>query len=197
MNNYSIDTDARRKIYFALALISVGAALLILHFTDHSNQLFLKLAAPDAMMMFGILMWLFDKHLWKHWLFHWSTGIPVLDGDWKGTLTRRDKNGEPVKRDVTLTITQTWLTMNIVFEGEKSESTSKVIAFNIADKRKIVLKWIYFSKNRTGIEEANLYGEGTTEVTLKTTGGNRKLIGMYYSSKLQQGSLELNENTEI
>src|SRR6185437_51841 len=105
MKNYSLDTNDRHIVFFFLAVVSVGISLAILPFVEHSSQIVLKLAAPDAMALFGILVWLFDKKLWRSWLFNSMTRIPVLDGRWKGTLTRIGQNGEAnITRQVALTI---------------------------------------------------------------------------------------------
>ncbi|HLX12372.1 MAG TPA: hypothetical protein VKS81_06120, partial [Bacteroidota bacterium] len=141
-----------------------------------------------------ILVWLFDVYLWKMKLVQSMIKMPNLDGTYKGKLTRQnDGKSELQERDITLTVSQTWLTMSLVFEGERSQSTAKMILMSVQDPKHIVLNWIYDCKDYTGLEDENLYGEGTTELKLRLSNGKRKLQGHYYSSKLRHGHLDLEQ----
>jgi hypothetical protein len=121
---YNVDTDPRIRIYFVLAFASIAGASF---FTDHLKDLETVLPslvppsiAPFA--IFGILLWLFDRYLWKWPLIRRVSGIPNLEGTWKGTLTRissddgeqsKPKPSEPKKAE--FYITQTWRSMGFVF----------------------------------------------------------------------------------
>lgn len=189
---YTIDTNARTRIYFLLAIASVSLAGGIANLTTY---LPLKLAAPSAMLIFCWLIAGFDKYAWRWWCFHWLTGIPLLEGEWRGTLTRAGAEGEePQRREVTLTITQTWRSMSLVLRGMHSKSHAQVIALHVADQNDIQLKWIYLARDNSGTNPHNLYGEGTTELAVQSKGKVMILIGIYYSSKLRKGSLKLTKS---
>ena len=101
MVTYNVDTDPRIRIYFVLAFASiVGASFL----TDHLKALETVLPFVGALSIapfaiFGILLWLFDQYLWKWPLIRRVSGIPNLEGTWKGTLKRISSDdceqGEP------------------------------------------------------------------------------------------------------
>lgn len=81
--------------------------------------------------------------------------------------------------------------MGVVLHGTHSKSHAHVVSLSIADKNDIVLRYVYLAKDNSGVNPANLYGEGTAELTLKKEGCAQRLAGVYYSSKLRKGFLSL------
>jgi hypothetical protein len=129
---YNGDTDPRIRIYFVLAFASiVGASFLTDYLkdlasflTDHLKNLeavlpFIVAPSIAPIAIFGILLWLFDRYLWKLPLIRSVSGIPDLEGTWKGTLTRTSsadgEQGEPKEHKAECYITQTWRSMGVVF----------------------------------------------------------------------------------
>jgi SMODS-associating 2TM, beta-strand rich effector domain len=137
---YNVDTDPRIRIYFVLAFANlVGASFRpVDHLKDlepvlPSSALTSFAVAPSiaSFAIFGILLWLFDQYLWKWPLIRRVSGIPNLEGTWKGTLKRISSHdceqgepkddceqGEPKQSDsheVELYITQTWRSMGFAF----------------------------------------------------------------------------------
>ena len=189
MRQYTVDTNPRTKIYFGLAVISVFAATSI---SSATGLVPFHFAAPSAMFIFGILIATFDRFIWKWPLIRWWVGIPILDGTWTGLLVRQsESNGAPETHEVSVTITQDWTKMSIVFEGKRSKSTAEVIAVHVENRNDIGIRWIYLARDRSGVNPVNLYGEGTTDASLRIENGRRVLRGVYYSSKLRKGSIEI------
>jgi SMODS-associating 2TM, beta-strand rich effector domain len=129
--------------------------------------------------IFGILLWLFDQYLWKWPLIRRVSGIPNLEGTWKGTLKRISSHdceqgepkddceqGEPKQSDsheVELYITQTWRSMGFAFydyppsEEQGSEEPTKEPT-RIATARTVGM----FVKNPQDIHVRYVYGARQT-----------------------------------
>lgn len=196
MTYYATDNDARRPIYFGAALFALGLSQLVrLIPADWS----LSAMAPSAMVIFGLVLALYDKVLWKWPFFQFFCRIPVLHGKWTGTLTRPDVDGgaSEADRDVELIITQTWRRMALTFRGERSSSEARIVGIHCDDPQHVTLKWVYFARDEAGQTHENLYGEGTTHLTLHADAKPNELKGYYYSSKLRKGGIQLafNETT--
>ncbi|MBC8555507.1 MAG: hypothetical protein H8D23_38320 [Candidatus Brocadiales bacterium] len=189
MKFYAIDTDGRTIIYFILAFVAVGCAFAISYLGQFHE--YLKATAPSALMIYICLIAIFDKYIWKWNLVNVLVGIPVLEGNWEGVLTRTDVNNETTSRQVKLVVTQTWRKMALVFNGERSVSDAQVISLFNSNENSVRIKWIYVSRDLSGIEHKNLYGEGTTDLLLSVNGNSKQLIGVYYSTKLKKGRIEL------
>jgi uncharacterized protein YjbI with pentapeptide repeats len=133
---YNVDTGPRLRIYIGLLLLSVFGAQQVTkgyaHLAKYLNKEYLKeffVTLPPSvpitvtpLVIFGILLWLFDRHLWKWPLIRRVSGIPNLEGTWKGTLTRISSDdgeqGEPEPSEpkkAEFYITQTWRSMGFVF----------------------------------------------------------------------------------
>lgn len=189
MRHYTVDTNPRTKIYFVLAVISASAATAL---SGVTALIPFHFAAPSSMFIFALLISVFDRFVWKWPGVRLWVGIPDLNGRWTGKLVRlSESNGAPEEHTASITITQDWRKMSVVFEGQRSKSTADVIALHVENRNDICIKWIYSAKDRSGINPENLYGQGTTDAWLKLEAGRRLLQGTYYSSKLRKGFIEL------
>lgn len=189
--HYSVNTDIRAKVY---GIIGVASAAIATGFALTLETLPLPIAAPSGLVVFGGLVALFDKYVWRWPFINSMLEIPILDGYWAGTVVRNGLNGQPPEtRNVTMTITQCWSRINIVFTGESSSSHANVVAMNIADPKQISLRWVYDARDISAQPDKNRYGEGTTIMTLVNGIEQRKLQGTYYSTKLSKGTISLKE----
>jgi SMODS-associating 2TM, beta-strand rich effector domain len=126
MINYDVETggtDPRLPIYFGLAFASIASAPLLA--SEVSTLLPTPLAqyglgkALSPFVIFGILLWLFDRGVW-HWPFiRKLSRIPYLGGTWEGELSRSalDPMQPPQTGTVNCYIRQTWRHIDFVFEG--------------------------------------------------------------------------------
>lgn len=185
---YSIDTEAKLRIYFAMALISTMISSSLLFFEKFTAY---KLLAPSALILYGLLIKAFDLYLWKLPIINNFTRIPNLNGTWKGFFLRPEEYGqEAIKVDVILKITQTWSKIAVSSEAEKTTSEVKTISISIENPNEIKLQYIYLVKNKTGLEPKSEYGEGFTELTLFKDEDGLILKGPYYSNKPRKGYSE-------
>lgn len=149
------------------------------------------IASLGSMVIFGGLFALFNYVIWDWRYVRNLVAIPNLSGKWKGTLTRTDEAGEVTNRDVFMEITQNFTHISIVFRGERSMSRSTSAVLGIDNPNDIQLHWTYFSEDRDGNPNHNLYGHGTTMLSLN----ERQLEGTYYSTKLKKGRLTVEKGT--
>jgi hypothetical protein len=227
---YNVDTDPRIRIYFALAFVSiVGASFLTDYLealasflTDYLKNLetvlqFIVAPSIAPFAIFGILLWLFDRYLWKWPLICRVSGIPNLEGTWEGTLTRISsddcKQGEPARRDrqkAELFITQTWRSMGFVFydhtESEKQEkqraeeptriATARTVGMSVKNPQDIHVRYVYGARQTTMLHNLRdvdaMPSEGAAVLRLRDLGDkDKRLWGTYYSDKMRRGDIDL------
>lgn len=193
MNNYSLDVNSRTTVIGMLGVASAGFASLIAWFFDVIS---VELAAPTGVAVFAGLYFVLDRFAWRWPLVARALGVPDLDGNWEGELVRTKLAGDMTEsRKVSMTITQRWSSMSIVFHGQSSTSTASVISFSISDPKQPEIRWIYDARDTTGQVSKHRYGEGSTRLALQPCEGKRVLRGTYYTSKLSSGSLSLTESS--
>ncbi len=188
---YTTDTSSRRSIYFAAALLSV---LISYALSFVQSITVCRLVAPSALMIFGGLLWIFDRFLWRQSVFHKFTGIPDFNGRWTGHLTRKlihDGKTTEEQAAVDLVISQTWSKIELILESETTRSVAQTAALFIENPTRLRLLWIYSVRSRTALEADNYYGEGVTELVFYPK--ERTLEGTYFSSKLRKGHLLLKQ----
>jgi len=210
---YNVDTDPRIRIYFVLAFASiVGASFLTDQLKDLETALPFFVApsiAPFA--IFGILLWLFDRYLWKWPLIRRVSGIPDLEGTWTGTLTRTSaddgEQGELQPHKAECYITQTWRSMGFVFydfagsEEPGSEeptrvATARIVGMFVKNPQDIHVRYVYGARQTTLLHSRNnvdaMPSEGAAVLRLRDLGkGNKRLWGTYCSDKMRRGDINL------
>jgi hypothetical protein len=115
---------AIRRLVSASFLLSFGLGWLLHHF-----HLSTVIAPPAGAAIFGVVFWVFDRHLW-HVGFrgHSLSGIPDLRGTWEGEIEIRERRN-PLQRRTqrhrcTVQIKQTWRDISINFKTEFTTSHS-------------------------------------------------------------------------
>jgi hypothetical protein len=214
---YNVDTDPRIRIYFGLAFASiVGASFL----TDHLKYLLETVlpffgapsisisGAPSISIapfaIFGILLWLFDRYLWKWPLIRRVSGIPNLEGTWKGTLTRissddgeqgepeqsKPKQSKPKKAE--FYITQTWRSKGFVFydftepeeQGSEEQGAEEPVGMFVKNPQDIHVRYVYGARQTTMLHSLKnvdaMPSEGAAVLRLRDLGeGKKRLWGTY------------------
>jgi len=183
MVNYSIDIDVRQPVIFILAVTSVFAAIWVEPYIPPGFE------APSAMGLFGILFWVFDKYLWKLSLIRPLLKIPNLNGQWKGTLKRKDHGKEIDEQiEVELFVTQSWTKLSFVLENNnensvsgRTRSFSRVVGLFVENKNVILIREIFEYEKAQGLCEWRLSQEN----------GKQFLRGDYFSTALRNGYINL------
>jgi hypothetical protein len=112
-----------RNLAFVSFAISFGLGWLF-----HQFELPIYIAPPAGTVAFGAIFWLYDRYLWRlSFRGHSVSGIPNLNGTWKGKIDIRqghDSSKQPAVHDCTVKITQSWRVISIEFETNETSSHS-------------------------------------------------------------------------
>lgn len=181
MHSYSISTGRRIIVIAILAVLSGLIGQLI-----NPYLWSVGLMSYGSLAIFGVLFGIFNLWAWDWPLIQNVVNIPNLSGKWEGTLIRPENNHN-TERQVSMEIHQNFTQLSIVFRGERSTSRSTSATLKNDNKRDIQLHWTYFSYDQTGDANANLYGHGTTMLSMNES----TLEGTYYSTKLKKGRLKM------
>lgn len=134
MHDYSIDKHPREAIIFWL---SCGAMIItpllnsIIQTLSSIGNWSVPLSGISAFLIFRIILWWFDKYLWKSELFRKAFMVPDLNGVWacEGETIKKNGSDMPKPWEATITITQSWSKILVHLKTNKSgsESTSASI----------------------------------------------------------------------
>lgn len=193
MHPYSIDTNERKSIYFALALVSLLLALV-----SYNILSWLKINMPwwvdfpSVMAFYGLLCIIFNEYCWKWTLFK-KIGLvktPNLNGEWIGHL-QSSYDDFKSKTDTTLRIRQNWTQINIVLSTNTSSSYSETASIITSHPKGIVLSYQYCNEPQANVVDKMHIHHGTTLLELNTEANT--LHGEYYSGRDRAnfGTLEL------
>lgn len=180
---YSSDHGERTRILFKIGALSVGAAWLL-----HLVLGYLPVAVPwlidtpSVLGFFALFRTTFDKYLWRKILIRKVIGIttPDLNGTWNGQLlSSHSDHSLPV--DATLTIIQTWTSIQISLETSTSLSQSQVASFETDRNIERTLTYQYLSEPKPGAIETMQTHRGTAELRIKNNGA--LLEGDYYTGR--------------
>ena len=186
MINYSVDTAEREVIYSALALISAVTVSFLSSFRD--GQLY-QLTAPSALIVFTLLISIYDAFIWKIASRLGISAIPNLNGNWEGKLERNNGDAYPVS----LYVSQSWRKIQVSLDTSLTVGSLQICGMFISDKNRPVVKWIYNLRPRHfALKEGyNPSGEGVNEFRVLNLTGEQKLDGSYYSSHFRGGRIVL------
>ena len=191
MVEYSVDTNPRLKVYFSVAALSVAGAWALSNVPELSAYRF---AAPSAFVIFGAVLWIYDRFLWRLPIVRLYSGIPILAGTWVGTLVRLDLGAGLVdQRSIRCRVTQTWRKIDFIFEGQTTISTARVVGLSVENPEHVVVRYMYAVRPKLFITNGdyNPAGDGVSELRLEQRDDGRYLTGIYYSEKLRRGDIVL------
>jgi dodecin len=230
MVNYDVDTDPRMKIYVGFTAVSVLSAAPLaavilstlpwLQSEDWgwwSTALASLITALASLItpfgVFGLLLWAFDRRLWRWRLFSWVSGIPNLEGTWRGTLKRISANNpRPETTRVNCYITQTWRKIDFVFEGPVTVGSALTVGMFVENPQDIHVRYIYAMRPKTLLKPLGdlntLPSEGAAILRLRRRTVRRRphdgeateevkmhLQGTYYSDKMRRGDVHLEQES--
>lgn len=182
MHRYTIDTGIRERTYIVLAIAAIAmmTSVSLLQRYDWYHYV-----APTTGALYGLLLWAFDHFIWKlRWIIK-ATKLPDLNGQWVGVVEREGE--EP--HEITLIVTQTFTRIGLVFSGRHSRSHSISIDIAIDNPNNIQVRYVYYSEPTVTVDTQNKYGEGCTRLAYRVKEGTKVLEGIYYSMKLQRGTI--------
>jgi hypothetical protein len=189
MVHYSVDTDTRLKVHIVLAAASIGLTY-VLHLV--AAWIPALVTGPSVLTIFGVLIVVFNKFIWRIPILSRPCGfsllpIPNVDGEWAGKFTRMDGKQVPV----TAKITQTWTTIDIVFESEETVSRVTSASLYVTNRKHLRIVYTYLVEDKRPGNGENQYGEGAVWLEIVGERKHLRLEGRAFSSKLRSGTLRL------
>lgn len=140
-------------------------------------------AAGEAVSLTTILLWLYNKFLWKINPFNKT---PKYYGKYSGSIIF-SKDGKNKNKHIDVTIEQTYLKINI--KSITNEITSNSITSSIVDENnENVLYYIYITNPQSRVSMNNPIQYGTCRITQSEKG---KLEGVYWTSRQTKGDIKL------
>jgi len=217
MHPYAIGgkkSSIRVKVTSVILIVSIIISSLINRGIEHLANLFpnafsdinnflqtwsfldLSIRNISVFVIFGILMLLFDKKLWKVRIINMLLGIPNFSGKWVGELISSFDTTEKTK--VTLSIVQDWTEISVVsvfFDSvtgnKKSNSGSDSAFINPESHLGLLLKYTYVNQAQTASWEQSEH-RGQNELILKEydkqKGKYMVLEGSYFNNRGHTGN---------
>ena len=178
---HSYDAEGRPRITAFLAVCSILVVWLLhagLGAVDYQPQWWLSV--PSFAGVFSILIWAFDRRIWRLGLLRKFGAMPVpdLNGKWEGEIwSSYDLNGPGYA--VSMVIRQRWTRMVITLETEASQSRSIVASLRSDDVPTPRLSYLYVNEPKAPAPETMNIHNGTTVLELK----ENVLEGSYYTGR--------------
>jgi SMODS-associating 2TM, beta-strand rich effector domain len=174
---------------------AVAAALLAL-LTDWlvpSFVLRLYVVALSVAVLFSAAYRVF---LWRWRLVREFTGMPLLDGTWRGTLLSSyadtvDEAATPIP--VALLITQTWSSVVVTLFTAESSSVSRTAELVRLADRRWSLTWFYENIPRPSLRGRSERHRGMAEATISVEKNATVLLVEYFTDRLTAGEMRLVE----
>lgn len=195
MHSYSADLSERKYIPTLLMVAGICTTYLVHYILENKNFLPIPphfVSIPSAFGFYGIYMWLFQNHLWKHWLFRklFFLKTPNLNGIWAGYL-KSSFDGHSNEYKCKIEISQTWSHINIALKTESSSSRSFSASINFFNANGGTLSYEYTNEPHSSAPIDMNSHLGTARLSFNETG--KKLDGYYYSGRgrLRHGELLL------
>lgn len=188
MHPYSIDISERKTVPLFIAVAAILAAWgLSALLTALRIAVPWWFDAPSVMGLYALLYSLFDAYIWRWNFLRFARIIktPILRGEWHGSCT----SSFNTTQEVTLSVHQTWSTIQIVLTAPGSQSHSLVAAISVESPGGPLLTYQYQSDPRVGSDDGMQIHYGTTRLIIR----EGLLEGEYYSGRGRQniGTLSL------
>ncbi len=196
MHECSLTFHNRKNTYFILGFVAILLyTKILLIFGKMSVGTTIVIAPPSALMIFGLLFFVFDQHVWK-WHYFYKFGvitIPDISGVWKGKLNSSKDDKE---QEVKLLVTQTYSKIIFIFDSHISSSQSKMAMIEKIGRNQIKLRWEYFAEPKTGIGKNNFRHYGVSMATIDGDGKKgdfkTKMKATYYTESERDSSGNIN-----
>lgn len=173
------------------AVIAVLLALL----TDWSVPSFVLRLYIVALSLAVLLSAGYRAFLWRWRLVREFTGMPLLDGTWRGTLLSSyagttDEVATPIP--IALLITQTWSSIVVTLFTAESSSVSRTAELVRLADRRWSLTWFYENAPRPSLRGRSERHRGMAEATISVENATVLLVE-YFTDRLTAGEMRLVE----
>lgn len=179
MHSYSVETRKTQKITFVIGLVTVGAYVGL---ETALKQLMFPswIELPSVFLIFYIIFQFWNRFLWKAPIIRSITSTEYIGGKWSGKGESSYQEDDSKKEfDITIEISQTWSTIEVLLKTDSSHSVSKSAYFSKKSKKLNELVYTYQNHPNYDSENSMKIHEGTCK--LKFDGDKEILEGDYYT----------------
>jgi hypothetical protein len=193
MHPYSTD-ESRVPTYSMLAIIAVVLAWAIVAVTSHLSWPQWLVSAPSMAATFAVVYRAFDIYAWRWpvWRHLGLVGIRDLSGTYHGQLvsTFNDAQGQPVTREITLQVVQSWTRLKIemaVASGQSSSLSTSALGSVTTDGAASCLTYLYKNRVNPALADADMGDhDGAADLRIYSDG---RVKGRYFNSRPRAGTI--------
>lgn len=174
-----------RMVKFVTKCLWVALVLFVIRYliSNFSSVYDFFGAAGEVISVTVIIMGLYSTILWKY---NPLERIPKIMGNYTGTI-EYNYNGEPSKKEVAVSISQTLLSIKI--QVTTNEITSNTIIGNLVEENnEFFLYYTYITNPKSKYSSDNPIQYGTCRLSTNT---KNKLMGVYWTNRRTIGDIEL------
>lgn len=149
MHSYAFESPERFKVPFYLAVAAIALTYAVKLIAESVGFTAANAYVPSAFVIYGLLWTLFDRHAWR-WRWLRTLGIvrtPNLSGVWDATL-RSSHSDMQRKHQLSLRIDQTWSTVRLTLDGDRSFSASHMAGIQAVSDSLFEIRWEYVAESK-------------------------------------------------
>lgn len=149
MHPFSIDDGLRTRAIIFIFLLSLGLSYLLNVYVLVRFEIVHKIAfiaELSALTVFGFIMFLFDRLIWKILSYFSWIDIPNISGKWVGYY-KSNKDNLNTEVAIECTIRQTWTKIGVFFRND-TVSNSKSLMACMEFEANPVLRYEYINFSR-------------------------------------------------
>lgn len=182
MNPYTTNSDEYKKIHLLLAVLSILSAYLLGKGLAWQNINYWWIDYPSVAGFYGFYFYLFNHHLWNTSVLTIIKLIktPDLNGRWQGFI-ESSFDEFTSKKDVQVTISQTWTKICIKLQSEQSRSRSEVCGMVLEENNEATIVYSYISEPISKAPQTMKIHKGTISFCLNKN--QNELTGDYYTGR--------------
>jgi len=190
MHSYSIDTEERKNILLALAIISIFLSWgLFKVLNNFKISLPWWVESPSVLSFYGLIFVIFDRWVWKLFRKYSLIKTPDLNGEWKGYL-KSSFDDHAAQITATLRIFQTWTKIKIMLNTELSVSQSETASIIIDAPEGKYLSYQYINEPVASAVKTMSIHRGTSRLLFNEK--DDTLVGEYYCGRNRENFGSLN-----
>jgi len=181
---------------FSSVFIIILTTSLIIILNDKITFLIIIQRLSTAFTIYGILLILFIKWIWKNPIFKgWLVLIPDISGKWSGIITSTYIKSESWKENkqikIKVIIKQELFSLSVVMKSKEMKSESYIAAFDIdKSQNRNRICYSYTSKPKPEFRKKSPIHDGTALLDIIGI-FPKKLEGEYWTTRETVGSIKL------
>lgn len=175
-----IDSLVKKAMWVAIALFVIRCAVSFEEIKTNPTVYAFFGYAGEAVGVAAILMILYEKWLWR-----WDplAGIPCIKGSYEGSIT---STYDSIKRDASLTVKQSYLSVDVTMSTSESESRSIAASIeSVSGVNRLIFS--YQNDPKAVVRDRSQIHYGSAMFTLAA---KDRLQGTYFTDRQTTGDLD-------